>query len=347
MATSDYLILFGDLIGSTEVASEASPSLFSKLYIGSFHLAAQCAQDYITNPVFTTVKFSKIIEGMQLSGDEVLSFTDMTGLNEDQKTDLIASAVTFAFMIKTFWMASPYNILRLHEKKFFRDIALGIHIGPAERISDDAQSDIAGLHINVTKRLETAARSANNSRILVSDDVNHYFSGWLKKWSALLAPHAPPLLYTIFDQVQSPLDLKGIPVKVTPFELQLNKENKAKIRELLELIFSTPERIGAEAEDAVRILGDTFLEKLFQYRSLLDQIKDIKTTDEYISHWFDAVDHLPHLFLHDLWTVMVVFFICCGFNRRCDLNVTKRNSYQERTKRFRSKLIELLENPKK
>jgi len=91
MTSSDYLILFGDLIGSTEVASEASPSTFSKLYIASFYLAMKCAKRYIEEPMFPAVPFTKIIEGINLSGDEVFSFTEITGIDDNLTTPVFTT----------------------------------------------------------------------------------------------------------------------------------------------------------------------------------------------------------------------------------------------------------------
>lgn len=350
MTNDNYLILFGDLVGSTEVASEASAVLFSKLYIASFRLAIDCAEHYIKNPdmkkpVFKTVKFSKTIEGIITTGDEVLSFTKMSGLPEKEKNDLIASAVAFALVLKVFWMASPYNLIRLNEKKFPRDIAIGIHSGPAERIYNGDDNDIAGLHINVAKRLETLARNGEASRIFVSDDVAFIFEKWLQGWQHLEIEKMPPLLFTSFKRVKASLDLKGIPVKVFPFELRMNLF-LPKLDYLFKLIYGTPKISDAEAENAAMILGDTLLKKLFKVSSLMRQLKDIDTHEKYIDHWFNSIDPLPHLFIHDLWTEMLTFFFSCGFVRNTKLNNTTRNEYKKRTAVHLDKLIDLINRKK-
>lgn len=343
MTSSDYLILFGDLIGSTEVASEASPSTFSKLYIASFYLAMKCAKRYIEEPMFPAVPFTKIIEGINLSGDEVFSFTEMTGIDDEtKKQDAVASAVAFAFVLSVFWMASPYNIKRLNERKFPRLVALGIHMGPAERILDNPESNLAGLHINVTKRLETAARSGLNSRIFASDDVVHIYSRWLNRHRNVPAKETPPLLYSKFNIISTPLDLKGLPVKLSAFELQINENDQNRLMELLEIIFDTPKHPDVQAEDAVLKLTNFLLDELFSIESLRQQIPNISSPEDYIEYWFKAINPVPNLFTSDLWTLMVTFFISCGFIRRSGLSEENIKEYKNITEKVRLRLRELL-----
>jgi len=342
MASDDYLILFGDLIGSTEVASEASTSVFSRLYIASFYLAIKCATQYIKEPVFPTVIFKKIIEGIQLSGDEVFSLTKISKFSTDELNDVVASAVAFSFALKVFWMASPYNIKRLYEKKFPRDIALGIHIGPAERILDDPKSNIVGLHINVTKRLETAARSGGNSRIFVSDYVAYIYRRWLDKWKDLPSKKIPPLLYSKFNVTKTPIDLKGLPVKVSAFELQINKKDQMKLQYLFEMIYQSSDHIDSETENAVRKLADILLDNLFEIESLYQYVDNISSPENYINLWFQSVSPLPHMFLNDIWTIMVTFFLSCGFVRRRGMNRKIRKKYDAKTEKIMIRLREML-----
>ncbi len=347
MDTDNYLILFGDLIGSTEVASEASPDIFSKLYIGSFHLAVECAKVFLErDDVFPEVPFLKTLEEIKISGDEVLSFSNISYVTAAEKVDLIASAVTFAFVLKVFWMASPYNLFRLSERKFPRDIAVGIHTGPAERIFDNKDDLIAGLHINVAKRLETLARSGSHSQIFVSDDIEYSFAGWLEEPRTLDIKKSPPILFTCFEPVRTPLNLKGIPVKVSPFELRMDLKNE-KPKELFNLIKETPNEPDAQAERAAGILEETLFITMSKFTSLLEKIKDLKDPRKYIDCWFSSIDSIPHLFFSDLWTEMVGFFISCGFVRHEGLDKAKRAEYEDVTKNIYEKLLDSIERSRK
>ena len=152
----NYLLLFADLVGSTEVAVEASPSLFSSLYIASYHWAASKAFKFVKEKgAYPSVEFNSSIESLRVSGDEVLSFTPLPESPDDQE-DLIASAVAFSYVTKLFWLIGPYNLQRVLSKQFPRDVAVGIHLGPAVKVPCICQEDqIASLHINIAKRMET------------------------------------------------------------------------------------------------------------------------------------------------------------------------------------------------
>lgn len=339
MATDDYLFLFGDLIGSTEVASEASPPIYSKLYGGSFHLAIKCAREYLgRKDIFPDFTFLKTLENIKIAGDEVFSFHNISELTKEEKIDLIASAVSFAFVLKVFWMAAPYNLLRLSEKKFPRDISIGIHTGPAETITDDPNSDIGGLHINVAKRLENLGRSGSHSRILVSDDIAHNFGFWVSGKKHTDTRKAPPILYTCFEHVKSPLDLKGIPVKVTPFELIMDSNNE-KVYELFKLIKETPKKDDARAEVAAGVLGETLFKNLEGMKFLQQIIGDVINPETYIDVWFSSINPIPRLFLNDLWTEMIAFFISCGFIRYNGITPQNRTAYEEIAESIYVKLL--------
>lgn len=348
MSSKDHLILFGDLIGSTEVASETPPRIYSRIYIGSFHLASYCAKSFVARrDVFRSLMFPKIFPGVKMGGDEVLSFIPLPSKsvsNGHRIVEVVASSVAFAFVLKLYWLASPYNLRRLLEKQFPRDVAVGIHIGPAEPIRNyENHSDIAGLHINVTKRLETAARDGRHSRIYASDDVAHLFGKWCAQHSDLGRDKAAPLLYTHFCQVQLPIDLKGVPVKVTPFELKLDEKSESKIQDLISLIYDSPTKQNCESEKAVRILARTLLEGIFKKRSDTRDFAGVSNELEYVDRWFHAIETLPRLFYNDIWTVLASFFLSCGFIRQKNITSPKKDRYQKITETLQKRLRSLIE----
>ncbi|MCH7878543.1 MAG: hypothetical protein IH914_04420 [candidate division Zixibacteria bacterium] len=340
MKNNDYLILFGDLIGSTEVASESSPKTFSRFYIESFHLAVECATRNLPLKLSNEVPLEPSIGSPRLAGDEVLSFTRVD--YKDNLSSLVGSAVTFAMALKAFWLAAPYNLKRLHEKSFPRDIAVGIHIGPAEPVSNKKDSDIAGLHINVTKRLETAARDGQNSRIFTSDDVANYFVIWIDKMSSLKTSKAVPILYTKLEKLQTSIDLKGIPVKVSPFELQLNEKDKKRFAQLAKLTYSHPVQNEADVADILTALIQLLLTGLEKRKHLMTEC-GIKNTTAYIDYWFHAIGHVPQIFFNDRWSTMLAFFMSCGFisHPKCNQNLIKE--YQNVNEELYTKLLKLVD----
>ena len=110
--SGNYLILFADLVGSTEVAVEVDPSFYAKTYVASFHWAARRAMKFIKNKkVFKHEQFKKTIQDtdIRIAGDEALSFTllDYAKLTDIEREDIVASAIAFAYVTKLYWLASP------------------------------------------------------------------------------------------------------------------------------------------------------------------------------------------------------------------------------------------------
>jgi len=160
--TNNYLILFGDLVGSTEVAVEASPSFYAETYSASYRWAVARAFEYIKNPdVFPQQRFSDHLKEVKVAGDEVLSFTQLASDGSPQLLqDSVASAVAFAWITKLCWLMAPYNLRRMLARQFPRDIAVGIHIGPAAQVrSEEGTSDLASLHRSEERRVGKECRS--------------------------------------------------------------------------------------------------------------------------------------------------------------------------------------------
>ena len=226
----EYLLLFADLIGSTEVASEATPSFYAGNYIASYYWAAKRAKQYLELKIFKKDKFLLTIDDIRLAGDEALSFTPLNFQkhSKDELEDMVASAVAFAYVTKLYWLVSPYNLLRMHGKLFPRDIAVGIHIGPAALVPKEKAKDtqIAGLHINITKRIEDQAREGSESRIFVSYDVADMFKGWLRRRQRIPFECRSPLTFTEFRELPNISSMKGMPKKLRLLELVWAKEGR-------------------------------------------------------------------------------------------------------------------------
>ncbi len=313
----NYLIFFADLIGSTEVASEASPYSFARYYLLSYHWAVDRAFEYLKNSgkIFGKNQFKKLINQPRNTGDEIITFTAIEN-NEEDFQDLVASSITYGFVLKMCWFTSPYNLLRLLHKKFPRDVAIGIHIGPAVTIRDGVDdSDIAGLHINVSKRLETAARSGKQSLIYVSDDIKYQYEKWQEKIRHTKNDDKSktiPLEYTRLYDIPNPVDMKGIPIKITPSELQLDKNARNDLDELFKLMKKTPSIAGTTTENALSMLGKYLTTGIEEWQFSNDHGQTIGGK-ELAQKWFEANENSPNIFYNDLWTVVVFYFISCAY----------------------------------
>lgn len=346
--SSDYLILFGDLVDSTDVAVETSPSFFARTYIASFHWAATKAFEFIKrNNIFREASFSQTIEQIKIAGDQVHTFTRLDpDLTEDNLQDVVASAVSFAYITKLYWLAAPYNLARLLGKQFPRDISWGIHIGPAAAVDPSkVNSDVAGLHINMTKRIETSARSGTQSRIFASPDVTHLFAGWSTRLSSLKESKRPPLLLAAFEERDQLIEGKGVPKKLRILELTQADASMESVFHLLDHLKTSPEREDVEAEKAARILGQTFLKTRRQrlFEGFVEyHIPQADTVGGYIEKWYEALRYSPKIFFDEPWLVLNCFVVSGALMRHPSLSKAKRRQYEADGANLHDRLVSLI-----
>ncbi len=362
-----YLILFADLIGSTEVASEQSPDAYAKTYIASFRWAANRAIDFLKLDVWENNKdlnFKHKISEISIIGDEVISITKLESTSsrdnrarkevDDLNSDIVASAILFAYLIKLYWFVSPYNLNRLKSKQFTRDISVGLHIGPAGRIIEDNDGEadgndalnIAGLHINIAKRIETLARLGTSTRIFASEDVNHLFNHWTSRFRERTFKSQAPLRFLKFDRFGDRHFIQGLPRSIEVFELCWDTSSNDFLLMLKEFTSFTFDTNDIEAENVLQRLGKAFfrlqdantspstpryLAKAVDFDSLNNStgVKTNYTQDDamqdakaYIEYWFNAVESPPKVFLDELFISTSYFIISCALYR-CYCEISK------------------------
>ena len=350
----NYLILFADLIGSTEVASEALPREFAELYVASFQWAARRAYEFVKmKGVFAKQDFTKPLEMPRIQGDEALSFTGLDELTDVEVEDCVASALAFAYVLKLMWLASPYNVRRLEDKQFPRGISIGLHIGPAGSVivSKGQPEQIAGLHINIAKRIEGAAKDGTDSRIFASHDVTKRFAGWLHRHKDVAPMLKSPIAMSRFEPCKELSDLKGLPRKVQLYELiAIDNDIFTHAKQNYLQIATTPNTINGPAEKVIQKWAHRFLPKgnkpfhLSGPKGAENQmvVYDLKLADTvsgYIDCWFKALDQPILLFFDEAWLMMSAFFISCGLARHEDVGKAARERYAKASKR----LFDLLE----
>jgi class 3 adenylate cyclase len=327
--TDNYLILFADLVGSTDVASEVTPSFYAETYVASFHWATSKAWDFIqTKDIYQQESFTATIDQIRVAGDEVLSFTKIDFSSTDSNIrrkceDIVASAVSFAYMTKLYWLASPYNLRRMHGQQFPRDVAVGIHLGPAALVPDreKSNSQIASLHLNVAKRIEGLSRSGHESRIFASYDVAEMFKSWASRYDNRDHNERAPLTYTTFEDRLFVEPVKGLPKPIHVHELAWPTSGDDPLINLLTQMNLTVEEDDLETEKAARFFAEHYLksESFFQYDTgalaVRCEIPNADTVEKYIAYWFDAVSGPTKLFFDECWLVLNSFLISCSFLR--------------------------------
>ena len=355
--TDNYLILFGDLVGSTEVAVEVTPSFYAETYSASYRWAVNRAFEFINNEdVYPNQKFSSRIERITMAGDEVLSFTRLD--RERRGTallDTVASAVSFAWLTKMYWLASPYNLRRILGKQFPRDIAVGIHIGPAVCVPADSadlgEQDIVSLHINIAKRIESEARKGSESRIFASHEVADLLNQWCKKAEQAELAHRSYLSFTRFKPREAPELIKGIPKKVQLLELEWPHLESTDLKYLLNQLGKTPKSEDVASEDAARILAETFIRSngnpfasaTTSDPLVISELPGAATASGYISLWFDAVQELDKLFFDECWLVLNCYLVSCAMLRHSAVKASDKQAYLETANRVLERLEQLMQ----
>lgn len=294
----EYLFLFTDLIDSTTVANMGTDDNYTK-YIGSYHWAISRAKNFIqSNYVFPQSHFRRIIQNIEISGDEVYSYSLIErDTSPQEKEDLVASSVSFIYMLQLYWLASPYNLERLRENKPIMKISAGLHLGKGFDIPTETSNTLVGLNINATKRIETKAKEGKQSNIYATSSVKTLFDGWKNSiLKELPAKFRPPLSYTSFKNDQE-INFKGLFSNIKVFELELSYNGYKKDFDALfdDMTFLT-NRDEFQAEIASMIMSTNFLicrGNPFRYDDGRNAIPGYNYNDatEYIELWFEIYNN--------------------------------------------------------
>jgi len=320
----DYLIVFADLISSTEVAVELDPENYAKEYIASFNWSVLRAEEFVRMRIehaHPRLHFEPAIQGVDPRGDEAICFQsiDATAGARDGP-DLVASAVAWAYVTKLFWMAAPYNLRRIVKHQFPRDIAFGLHIGPAAIVPCTKKEAIASLHINMTKRIESEAREGGCSRIFASVDVIEKFQEWQYQIEHVVPKNQlPPLYYTGFEPREPlrPNTLKGLSIPVELWELV----PEVFLPKNLPYLFGgvghlvDPNSVaGVMAKGmAETFFGTCFFHGADNELAIKFEIPGINDPKTYVDTWFSALEGRTRLFMGEPWTLFNCYFISCAF----------------------------------
>jgi len=360
MDALDHLILFADLVGSTDVACELPIEAYARTYIGSFHWAADKAFRLLAEagPAYEEVgqKFKREIarEEWAIVGDELTSITHLNGRSEEELKSLVVCACAFAYNLKLYWLLSPYNLCRLQNRQFPRDLAVGIHIGPLAPVSKSITT-AAGLHLSVAKRIETEARTGIESRIFASPDIIHFFNAWAAAAKSSRFQEIPPICSTVFHRREKAVEAKGIPKPLRVSELEWNENVLNDISFWERMMDSDQDLPGNVWDNTADAIAKTVYEPregefrfdhdkertLPNYASeLIDLL--IEEPAKYVRQWFAAIESQPKIFADEAWLVLNTLFITVALYRYVKtesgmkaVGVTKQETaaYRETAKR--------------
>ena len=188
------VIVFADLIGSSELSEFAGLEEYARIIQGFHATAGEIARAVWaeTSCNVTDAAFKDKL-GMSARGDEfcVIAARLSEQYNEFH-TNLhmspeygqwimckVLAALKFALTLKAAWLVSPYNISeRILRGRLPLDMAVGVHIGSVALPKPKAEaevdvSDFIGYAVNVAKRIEGTGRKAGWTAVMVSPEVRY------------------------------------------------------------------------------------------------------------------------------------------------------------------------------
>lgn len=178
----NYIIIFCDLVGSSEVANELTPKDYANKYIKSFYSAGILTRNFIgTLKKDWEDKDEERIK-YHFLGDEILVFKKIDNLRNC--TEDVITAISFAYTLKLYWLVSSYTRRKILMSKPPREISCGIHIGGITEVKLKKffkEKKFASYDINIAKRVETISREGFSSNVFVTNYVAEVFNKWRKE----------------------------------------------------------------------------------------------------------------------------------------------------------------------
>ncbi|MBT3786271.1 hypothetical protein HOF92_14950 [bacterium] len=182
-----HLILFCDLIGSSDVAAEVPQSRFAQIltyYFQCCDLSRQHLMEFFSvrrpgdqeiaeRPARWEEAFSN---RSKFIGDEFMLLVPVP--DEENLGFEITSALVFALNLKIYWHLCDYNYARIQDGKFPRDISVGMNadrVSPIEFGGSTRRLEFVGYPIHIAKRIESITRAGNSSLVFLSQHCAMYY----------------------------------------------------------------------------------------------------------------------------------------------------------------------------
>ncbi len=170
MSTSQYIIIFCDLVGSSEVATEVSPDDYAK-YIQSFYFAGTAALKFAYEIGWKEERHSLLRE---TTGDELLIMKKVVDIDQD-----IFTALAFVYTFKLYWLMSAYTVKKILNHRPPREISFGLHVGDMARVGQSEKW--VSYDINIAKRVEGISREGMSSNVYVTKYIAEKYSQWRRE----------------------------------------------------------------------------------------------------------------------------------------------------------------------
>lgn len=308
MIEGDFcLMIFCDLVGSSEVANELTPEKYANDYIKSFYFVGEAALNFIgmENEKWKLDNTNEI--EYEPSGDEVLIFKSINDIKNCTRD--VVTALSFAYTLKLYWLLSPYTVGKILDKKPPREIACGVHIGKIVRVkSSDNSPKYASYDINIAKRVEGVSRKGTSSNVYVTNFIGEKFNKWRKNELRISKKIEDLRLLTCtgFESVM-PEPLKGIAEKVWVSELLPNfKPPKKKLSKILDTM--KDKAAGSKAYRTLSNCIKIFFDQKYSNNRWFSGESSLKTDISTINRYLENLIYLSKCSAN-LWFNFNAFYI--------------------------------------
>jgi len=164
------IVLFADLVGSSEVANSLSPEDYWIRYVSNFHAAVSIAQE--------KARLDRPTCRFELTGDECAIFSPWR--NDKSLAVRVHEIFRFTYILKATWFISPFNITRMSDHKTPREIAVGAHCGTLMKFNTPKLQSrykdgpwYLGHTTNVAKRIESISRERQHLNMCISAPIGN------------------------------------------------------------------------------------------------------------------------------------------------------------------------------
>lgn len=227
------LVLFADLVGSSEVGNTLEPKEYWLQYVSNFYAAITIALKSagikdIEEPFTQNNRKSKP-HVLELTGDECALFLCEDAELRTDFAQFVRQIVRFTYILKSLWFISPFNLRRMMMDAVPRELAVGAHCGSTLKLFSHRKTWFAGHTVNVAKRIEQTSRVHKNLNFCLSAPVASVYRRQ-STWAGLTSTES--FIYQLMDAAEPEhRDLKGIEPSVRVNEMLLTWERKQKCDE--------------------------------------------------------------------------------------------------------------------
>lgn len=281
-STVDALLVFADIIDSSKFSSVLGFVEYAKRLNDFRYLFKALGERYFPIPKDKTIDFSQV----DTRGDEGTVFC--IAREKKEKRDLIFRAIEFLYHLKgRLYIGFNSTKKGRHESPIRMELGAGIHCGTvafATRITEDNRSEIShidGFAINKAKRVESASRAGNFSKILLSKEAARLLEG-------------EPILLSRLN-----VDMKGIEERAELYEvrsglfsgLEIEPNDDQRLIDLAKKFGNNPDLID---EPWLKALTISILDVMMK-RTIVTSIKEEYNNYQLKIAWNSSIEDDPIL----------------------------------------------------